>query len=147
MIVYYIGLYSTIFLENKIINTEIIKNAFNLSEFSYFTRNNIKEFMLFTVNTILLHSTFDKNQNQRITVNVKDYKISLDLRRNNMASIIITDFEYPDNVSFNILNQILYNKETVDTMINKCQDPVQVDKIYKINEDLSKTDLDCFFLL
>ena len=69
MIVYYIGLYSTIFLENKIINTEIIKNAFNLSEFSYFTRNNIKEFMLFTVNTILLHSTFDKNQNQRTTRN------------------------------------------------------------------------------
>ena len=129
MIVYYIGLY----LKNE--KTSIlIKDDYNLSSITYFCKSSVKEFILFIIKLIISKDIIEKT-----TITEKDYKISIDPRKNNVIGLIITDFEYPVNVAFDILNKVIFDPKILHDIIIKCQDPRDISKIYKVNEELDKT--------
>jgi synaptobrevin family protein YKT6 len=83
------------------------------------------------------------------------YHVHMHLMANGLGALALCDDEYPPRVAYSILSELMTqfaamkpewvsikhdsNIKFVEKYIEKCQNPAEVDKIFKIQEDLDKT--------
>ncbi|KAI8109702.1 hypothetical protein M9434_000981 [Picochlorum sp. BPE23] len=126
----------------------------DLASFGYFQRNSVKEFLMFVSRTVSRKTAVG----QRQTVQQDEYFCHA-YNRDGLVGIAFADKEYPVRAGFSVVNKILDDFEgkqgdswrgaTADTFtqenpdleasLQKYQDPVQADKLTKIQQDLDET--------
>ena len=99
-------LYSLIILNY---NTDIVYQSYDLSSFSFFKRNTIKEFIIFFAKTIAKRT----NINEKTSVEEEQYFIHL-YKTNNLTAIVVCDNEYPERSAFNIIHKMLVETNSDD---------------------------------
>lgn len=128
-------------------------SASDLASFGYFQRTSVQEFMDFT-SKILVERT---NVGQRTSVREQEYMCHVYARSDSLAGVLISDHEYPQRVSFTLLNkvlddfsskyppfqwsdanQIMQFPEAAD-FLQKYQNPKEADAMSKIQSDLDET--------
>lgn len=152
MKIYYIGILKTTEGAKSIELT----SAKDLSDFSFFERNGVAQFMTFFSETIAGRTT----PGQRQSVEENKYVGHAYARSEGVAGIIITDKDYPVRPAYTLLNKVLDEyisahppsewknvTETnpslefpeLQTYIKKYQDPSQADAIMKVQQELDET--------
>jgi synaptobrevin family protein YKT6 len=129
-------LYSILLFQKAKENLEIRNEGYNLSHVSFFYRRTIKEFIVFYSKIVAQNI-----QNQKICVIEKEYKICAE-NKNDFTVVVATDKEYPDRAIFSIIDSVWkeMNKDiNLNKMVDKYQDPCEVDKIMKIQRDIDTT--------
>ncbi|KAL3090317.1 hypothetical protein niasHS_006769 [Heterodera schachtii] len=81
----------------------LLKGAFELNSFSFFTRKNVQEFMQFTAKLIAERSATPS----RSSVKEGEYFIHCMVRQDNLVGVCITDEQYQSRVAFTLLNKVL----------------------------------------
>ncbi|KAI3409751.1 hypothetical protein GPALN_006130 [Globodera pallida] len=81
----------------------LLKGAFELSSFSFFTRKNVQEFMQFTAKLISERSATPS----RSSVKEGEYFIHCMVRHDNLVGVCVTDEQYQSRVAFTLLNKVL----------------------------------------
>lgn len=151
MKIYYIGVFrsdSEKALELSEVN--------DLSQFGYFERSSVGQFMTFFAETVATRTS----AGQRQSVEEGNYVGHVYARSEGVCGVLITDKEYPVRPAYTLLNKVLDEylvehsveewkdiKETNDTLkmkelelyISKYQDPAQADAIMKVQQELDET--------
>ncbi|CAD7699445.1 unnamed protein product [Ostreobium quekettii] len=128
--------------------------ACDLSNFGYFQRGSVRDFITFTSRTIVQRT----QRGQRQTVQHEDYFIHVHVKESGLAGVAVCDQEYPQRAAFSVVTRALedYGAKFGDAfrsasgdgqeatpVLEQClarfQDPAQADKLTKIQRDLDET--------
>lgn len=128
--------------------------AQDLSSFGYFQRTSVKEMITFVSRTIVRRTQLG----QRQTVQHEDYFCHVHVRESGLAGIAVADKDYPARAAFSVVATVLdeylekhgesfrsVNADSsqgdaiVEPALVKYQDPLNADKIMKIQKDLDET--------
>lgn len=132
--------------------------AKDLSQFSFFQRSSIAEFMKFFGETI----TSRTQPGQRQSIEQDGYIGHVFYRSEGVAGLLITDKEYPIRPAYTLLNKVLdefiatyppaqwssltteppagkYALPALEQYIKKYQDPSQADAIMRVQQELDDT--------
>jgi synaptobrevin family protein YKT6 len=133
----------------------ILSFASDLSSFGFFQRSSVKEFLIFTTRTVSRKTSVG----QRQTVQQDEYFCHA-YNRDGLVGIAFADREYPVRAGFSVVNKVLDDFESrhggdrwrgalSDTFteedpelqgaLQRYQDPLQADKLTKIQQDLDET--------
>ncbi|KAL3533147.1 hypothetical protein ACH5RR_006668 [Cinchona calisaya] len=132
----------------------ILANAYDVSNFGFFQRSSVKEFITFVGRTVAKRTL----PSQRQSVQHEEYKVH-SYNRNGLCAVAFTDDHYPVRSAFSLLNQVLdeYQKNFGDSWktvqadntsqpwpylseaLSKFQDPAEADKLLKIQRELDET--------
>ncbi|RYR30441.1 hypothetical protein Ahy_B01g055213 [Arachis hypogaea] len=96
----------------------ILANATDVSQFGYFQRSSVREFIVFIARTVAKRTP----QGQRQSVQHEEYKVHA-YNRNGLCALGVMDDHYPVRSAFSLLNK----------------DPHEADKLLKIQKDLDET--------
>lgn len=132
----------------------------DVSNFSFFERSSVSQFMTFFADTVASRT----NPGQRQSVQEgTTYTGHVYGRTEGIAGVVITDQEYPVRVAYSLLNKILdeylvkhqvtpaflaaatkpnepqFSLETLDDYIKRYQDPQQADTMLKVQQELDET--------
>lgn len=127
-------IYSILLFKNK----KLLHRIDELSTFGYFYRNSISEFILFFSGLILNKTEYNKRE----VVTEKEYIFYSFKYSDNSEYVIVCDKEYPEKAAFLLINDIHRSHDKVqyiDSAIVDFQNPMNVDKLMKIQDDLEKT--------
>ncbi|XP_068167206.1 synaptobrevin homolog YKT6 [Antennarius striatus] len=132
----------------------LLKAAYDLSTFGFFQRNGVQEFMTFT-SALIVERT---SQGSRASVKEQEYLCHVYVRNDNLASVVIADTEYPQRVSFTLLEKVLdefsnqvesrhwpsgtpetINYRGLDIYLAKYQNPREADAMTKVQAELDET--------
>ena len=132
----------------------VLSQAFEVSEFGFFQRSGVREFLTFCTKTF----TKRTKSGSRQVVEHEGYLCHVQMKANGLGMCVITDKEYPGRVAFSLINDTLMKFEEAcgklwasaqanafDTFepvvhaINHFQDPQEADKICKIQKQLDDT--------
>ncbi|KAI3403931.1 YKT6 [Candida oxycetoniae] len=151
MKVYYIGI-----LKTTGSKTVELTSARDLSQFSFFERNGVSQFMTFFSETVAQRTA----AGQRQSVEEGNYIGHTYTRSEGLSAVIITDKEYPVRPAYTLINKILeeylslhpksewdnieqsntsLNYPQLETYLKKYQDPAQADSIMKVQQELDDT--------
>lgn len=151
MKVYYIGILNT--SGNKAVE---LTSARDLSQFSFFERNGVSQFMTFFAETVSQRTP----AGQRQSVEEGNYVGHTYTRSEGISGVIITDKEYPVRPAYTLINKILEEYLSLhpksewqnldqtnstlaypelETYLKKYQDPSQADSIMKVQQELDDT--------
>lgn len=151
MKIYYIGIFRSD--PEKALELSEVKD---LSQFGYFERSSVGQFMTFFAETVATRTT----AGQRQSVEEGNYIGHVYARSEGLCGVLITDKEYPVRPAYTLLNKVLEEyliqhpieewrdvKETneslklkdIDLYIRKYQDPSQADAIMKVQQELDET--------
>ena len=133
-------------LYNK--NPILLYSQYDLTDFSYFYRNNIKELLIGLSKQLIKRLDSNKHYKVNETINDIDFVCHTFININNLCYIMITDKEYLDRLIMNYISDIsynlhLYNNDTkissdvLDNLWSKYLNPK--DSIQKIKDDLDET--------
>ncbi|KAI8867638.1 hypothetical protein GQ42DRAFT_164661 [Ramicandelaber brevisporus] len=134
---------------------EPLASATELSEFSFFQRPSVREFMTFFASTIAERT----RPGMRQGVEQDSYMAYAYCRPDKLAAVAIVDKEYPSRVVFSLLNKILDEFSAkvgmylssinaaqaqakypeIEQHIQKYQDPRQADTIMRVQQELDET--------
>ncbi|KAI3993329.1 hypothetical protein MKX01_010072 [Papaver californicum] len=134
-------------------NPIILANACDVSQFGYFQRTGVREFIVFVGRTVAKRTT----PGQRQSVQHEEYKVH-SYNRNGLCVLGFMDDHYPVRSAFSLLNKVLdeYEKNFGDSWktaqadatqpwpylteaLTKFQDPAEADKLLKIQRELDET--------
>ncbi|XP_074270272.1 VAMP-like protein YKT61 [Silene latifolia] len=134
-------------------NPTILANASDLSNFGYFQKSSIREFIVFVSRTVAKRTP----PGQRQSVQHEEYKVHA-YNRGGLCALGFMDDHYPVRSSFSLLNKVLdeYEKNFGDSWrtvatdstqpwpylneaLTKFQDPAEADKLLKIQRELDET--------
>lgn len=150
MKIYYIGILKT--------GTKTVEltSARDLSQFSFFERTGVSQFMTFFSETVAQRT----QSGQRQSIEEGNYVGHTYARLEGLAGVVITDKEYPVRPVYTLINKFLeeylslhpskewqtvtetnpsFTYATLDTYIKKYQDPTQADSIMKVQQELDET--------
>eukprot|EP00735_Rhodelphis_limneticus_P006178 TRINITY_DN1854_c0_g1::TRINITY_DN1854_c0_g1_i1::g.14130::m.14130 TRINITY_DN1854_c0_g1::TRINITY_DN1854_c0_g1_i1::g.14130 ORF type:complete len:213 (+),score=29.57,sp/Q9ZRD6/YKT61_ARATH/51.49/2e-65,Longin/PF13774.1/5.5e-17,Synaptobrevin/PF00957.16/1.8e-14,MIS13/PF08202.6/0.011,DUF3867/PF12983.2/0.051 TRINITY_DN1854_c0_g1_i1:35-640(+) len=133
----------------------LLTAAYELSSFGYFQRGSIQEMCLFFGRTLVKQT----QPGMRQSVEHEEYLCHVHVRPNGLGCVAICDKEYPPRVAFTLLMKIMDEFEqetpswntkhgghdgqlelsTLDSHIQKYQNPAEADKLMKIQKDLDET--------
>ncbi|KAG6878461.1 palmitoyltransferase [Termitomyces sp. T159_Od127] len=132
----------------------ILTSASDLSSFSFYQKGSVGEFMTFFSKTVAERTP----QGQRQSVQENNYTAHVYNRggAEQLAAVIITDQEYPVRPAFSLLTKLLdeftaqipqssfanpatINFPSINTYIQKYQDPRQADTIMRVQQELDET--------
>ncbi|KAF9074393.1 snare-like protein [Rhodocollybia butyracea] len=132
----------------------VLATASDLSQFSFYQKGSVGEFMGFLSRTVAERTP----QGQRQSVQENNYVAHVYNRggAEQLAAVIITDQEYPVRPAFSILTKVLddfitkvpqssfstpsaINFTEIQTYVSKYQDPKQADTIMRIQQELDET--------
>ncbi|KAG5421759.1 YKT6 [Candida metapsilosis] len=151
MKVYYIGILNT--SGEKAVE---LTSARDLSQFSFFERNGVSQFMTFFAETVSQRTP----AGQRQSVEEGNYVGHTYTRSEGISGVIITDKEYPVRPAYTLINKILEEYlslhpksewqnldqtnatlaySELETYLKKYQDPAQADSIMKVQQELDET--------
>lgn len=133
-----------------------LTSAKDLSQFSFFERTGVSQFMTFFSETVSQRT----NAGQRQSIEEGNYIGHTYTRLEGLSCVIISDKEYPVRPAYTLINKILdeylslHNKsewenvseptpslhyDKLDQYISKYQDPSQADSIMKVQQELDET--------
>ena len=133
-----------------------LTSARDLSQFSFFERNGVSQFMTFFSETVSQRT----QAGQRQSIEEGNYIGLTYTRSEGLACVIITDKEYPVRPAYTLINKILeeylslhpqkdwanisatnasFNYDNLEHYIKKYQDPSQADSIMKVQQELDET--------
>ncbi|KAH3899993.1 probable Synaptobrevin homolog YKT6 [Saccharomycodes ludwigii] len=160
MKIYYIGILKHFENKNNSADstaTEICSSK-NLSDFGFFERSSVSQFMSFFSNTVASRTGPNKRQSIQEGDNYVGHVYT---RSEGITGVLITDKEYPVRAAYTLLNKILEDflviapnwktdapdnanipptlQGTLDNYINKYQDPSQADSLLKVQQELDET--------
>ncbi|KNE66767.1 hypothetical protein AMAG_11261 [Allomyces macrogynus ATCC 38327] len=137
--------------------SEIRASESDLSQFGFFQRGSVQEFMNFTAKTLVERT----GSGQRQSVEQDEFMVHCYLRPDNLAGVIITDREYPLRVAFTLISKILDDFTATFTPATtwatltpnaanpafpqlkeqfvKYQDPHSADSLMKVQKELDET--------
>ncbi|XP_026435349.1 VAMP-like protein YKT61 [Papaver somniferum] len=134
-------------------NPIILANACDVSQFGYFQRTGVREFIVFVGRTLAKRTP----PGQRQSVQHEEYKVH-SYNRNGLCVLGFMDDHYPVRSAFSLLNKVLdeYEKDFADSWktakedatqpwpylteaLTKFQDPAEADKLLKIQRELDET--------
>ncbi|XP_061718069.1 synaptobrevin homolog YKT6 [Cydia pomonella] len=149
-----VKVYGLLVLYKGVNSATILKDAYDLSSFSYFQKGSVQEFMSFVSKTMVERTQPAARQ----SVKEGEYMLQVYVRADNLAGILISDHEYPSRVAHTLITKILdeftarvpantwptANNTTVDfpvlpQYLVKYQNPREADALTKIQEDLDET--------
>ncbi|XP_063385155.1 synaptobrevin homolog YKT6 [Cydia fagiglandana] len=149
-----VKVYGLLVLYKGVNNATILKDAYDLSSFSYFQKGSVQEFMSFVSKTMVERTQPAARQ----SVKEGEYMLQVYVRADNLAGVLISDHEYPSRVAHTLITKILdeftarvpantwptANNTTVDfpvlpQYLVKYQNPREADALTKIQEDLDET--------
>ncbi|KAI5966475.1 YKT6 [Candida pseudojiufengensis] len=152
MKVYYIGI-----LKSNGDKTIELTSSRDLSQFSFFERNGVSQFMTFFSETVAQRTPVG----QRQSVEEGNYIGHTYTRSEGLSGVIITDKEYPVRPAYTLINKILEEylslhpknewinltetnsnlnyQSQLDIYLKKYQDPSQADSIMKVQQELDDT--------
>ncbi|KAG6873698.1 hypothetical protein C0995_012160 [Termitomyces sp. Mi166 len=132
----------------------VLSSASDLSSFSFYQKGSVGEFMTFFSRTVAERTP----QGQRQSVQENNYTAHVYNRggAEQLAAVIITDQEYPVRPAFSLLTKLLdeftaqipqssfdnpaaINFPSINTYIQKYQDPRQADTIMRVQQELDET--------
>ncbi|KAG7153321.1 synaptobrevin homolog YKT6-like [Homarus americanus] len=132
----------------------LLKTAYDLSQFSFFQRGSVQEFMAFTSKIITERS----NPCSRQSVKEQEYMCHVYVRADNLAGVVISDHEYQYRVAHNMLNRIIDDfaakvpshlwPDTEESAIPytelpatlaRWQNPREADSLTKVQEEVEET--------
>jgi synaptobrevin family protein YKT6 len=97
-------IFSIIILHKSEANeAKILKCSNDLSNFGYFQRSTINEFMKFT-SKLIVERTLPE---YRASVKQQEYIAHYNVRYDNLSCVLISDEEYPKRVAHTLINKIL----------------------------------------
>jgi len=136
----------------------ILTGEQDVSDWSYFTRDGIKQFMVFTSRTV-----FNQVHNLKATVKEKEYFCHCIKAKDGFGAVLIADAEYKNSLAFILISDLL-NKfrrkfsaradfkarctkdhgfdadfPELAKLLVDAQDPMKVDKVAKIQATLDQT--------
>lgn len=130
--------------------------ARDLSQFSFFERTGVSQFMTFFLETVSLRT----QAGQRQSIEEGNYVGHTYNRSEGIACVVITDKEYPVRPAYTLINKILeeylllhpkqewenvdattalLNYANLEQYLKKYQDPSQADAIMKVQQELDET--------
>ncbi|EMG46694.1 YKT6 Synaptobrevin YKT6 [Candida maltosa Xu316] len=151
MKIYYIGI-----LRPGSDNTIELTSARDLSQFSFFERNGVSQFMTFFSETVAQRTA----AGQRQSVEEGNYIGHTYTRSEGISAVIITDKDYPVRPAYTLINKILdeylalhpasewknidktnagLEFGNLENYLKKYQDPTQADSIMKVQQELDDT--------
>lgn len=151
MRIYYIGILRT--GGSKALE---LTSARDLSQFSFFERNSVSQFMTFFSETVSQRT----QAGQRQSIEEGNYVGHTHTRLEGLACVIITDKEYPVRPAYTLINKILdeylslhpqsqwaniaatnstFQYDQIEQYLKKYQDPTQADSIMKVQQELDET--------
>ncbi|KAG5717636.1 Synaptobrevin like protein [Termitomyces sp. T112] len=132
----------------------VLSSASDLSSFSFYQKGSVGEFMTFFSKTVAERTP----QGQRQSVQENNYTAHVYNRggADQLAAVIIADQEYPVRPAFSLLTKLLdeftaqipqssfdnpasINFPSINTYIQKYQDPRQADTIMRVQQELDET--------
>ncbi|KAJ3828696.1 snare-like protein [Lentinula raphanica] len=132
----------------------VLSNASDLSQFSFYQKGSVAEFMSFFARTVAERTP----QGQRQSVQENNYTAHVYNRggAESLAAVIITDQEYPVRPAFSLLTKILdeftakvpqssfgnpssISFPEIQVYVTKYQDPTQADTIMRVQQELDET--------
>lgn len=133
---------------------KILKAASDLSNFGYFQRGSVEEFLKFTSKILIERS----QQGSRSSVKEQDYIAHVYARSDQLCGVIYSDQEYPKRVAHTLLNKVLEdfskvvpsnswptiaeesaNYTDLQATLSKYQNPKEADALTKLQMDLDET--------
>ncbi|KAK6456106.1 Longin-like domain-containing protein [Scheffersomyces xylosifermentans] len=151
MKIYYIGILRT--TGEKALE---LTSARDLSQFSFFERTGVSQFMTFFSETVSQRT----QAGQRQSIEEGNYVGHTYTRSEGIACVVITDKEYPVRPAYTLINKILeeylslhpqqewasitatnnsLSYDTLEQYLKKYQDPSQADSIMKVQQELDET--------
>lgn len=128
--------------------------AHDLQQFGYFQRSSVKEFMDFTSKIVCERTSIS----QRASVKEQEYMVHCYVRSDSLSAVLISDHEYPQRVSFTLLNKVLEDFSCrygagiwpsaepdsltftqCEEFLQKYQNPKEADAMTKLQSDLDET--------
>lgn len=150
MKIYYIGILK---VKDSVVE---LAAARDLSQFSFFERSSVSQFMTFFSETVSQRT----QAGQRQSIEEGNYVGHTYTRLEGLSCVVITDKEYPVRPAYTLINKILeeylslhpakewstvtepnlaFAFDKLDTYIKKYQDPSQADSIMKVQQELDET--------
>ncbi|SAM03607.1 hypothetical protein [Absidia glauca] len=131
---------------------KVLASQYDLSDFGYFQRGSVQEFMNFTSITIVERT----QTGQRQSVESENNVAHVYAHPQGISGVIFSDKEYPSRVAFSLLNKVLdeflvkfppekwtgtqlLDYPELNTYLQKYQDPKQADTIMKVQNELDET--------
>lgn len=151
MKIYYIGVFRN--GGEKALELSEVKD---LSQFGFFERGSVGQFMTFFAETVATRTA----AGQRQSIEEGNYIGHVYARAEGLCGVLITDKEYPVRPAYTLLNKILdeysvahptntwksvsetnesLKMQNLDLYIKKYQDPSQADAIMKVQQELDET--------
>lgn len=131
----------------------------DVSDWSFFTRSSIRDFMIFTTRTV-----YQKLKNPKASVQEKEYMCHSIKTKTGLGCVIIADAEYKSLLAFSLMQELLTKfKRKFDLskvehrakcmkdhgfdadfpelkkLLVDCQDPTKVDKVLKVHAQIDQT--------
>ncbi|KAK0417793.1 hypothetical protein QR680_013214 [Steinernema hermaphroditum] len=134
---------------------KLMKSAFDLSSFSFFQRNSVKEFMEFTGKLLVERN----NVPSRSSMQENEYFCHTYIRQDGLSGVCVTDGEYQKRVAFTMLTKVLDDfsqkvhsvqwaqiKSEKDCtyvglpeLLTKWQNPREADAMTRVQEEVEET--------
>ncbi|MCL7049863.1 hypothetical protein MKW94_029930 [Papaver nudicaule] len=134
-------------------NPTVLANACDVSQFGFFQKTAVREFIVFVGRTVAKRTSLG----QRQSVQQEEYKVH-SFNRNGLCALGFMDDHYPVRSAFSLLNKVLdeYDKDFGDSWktaqadatqpwpylteaLTKFQDPAEADQLLKIQRELDET--------
>ncbi|PSN51198.1 Synaptobrevin YKT6 [Blattella germanica] len=131
-----------------------LKSAYDLSNFSFFQRGSVQEFMAFVSKTIVERTQTAARQ----SVKEGEYMCHVYVRGDNLAGVLISDHDYPHRVAHTLITKVLdefsitvpaanwpvgteatISFPQITNFLAKYQNPREADAMTKIQEELDET--------
>lgn len=150
MKIYYIGILK---VGDSVVE---LSSARDLSQFSFFERSSVSQFMTFFSETVSQRTP----AGQRQSIEEGNYIGHTYTRSEGLSCVIISDKEYPVRPAYTLINKILEEYlslhpssewglvtatnpsltfDKLETYLKKYQDPSQADSIMKVQQELDET--------
>jgi synaptobrevin family protein YKT6 len=133
----------------------LLKNASELSGFSFFYRNNVAEFMSFTGRLLAERSAVPS----RSSIKENEYFIHCYVRPDRLTGVCVTDEEYQARVAFSMLSKVLEdfaatiapptwgqiqnekncNYSKLPELLTKWQNPREADALTRVQDEVEET--------
>uniref|UniRef100_A0A1I7ZJY3 Synaptobrevin homolog YKT6 n=1 Tax=Steinernema glaseri TaxID=37863 RepID=A0A1I7ZJY3_9BILA len=134
---------------------KLMKSAFDLSSFSFFQRNSVKEFMEFTGKLLVERNAVPS----RSSMQENEYFCHTYIRQDGLSAVCVSDAEYQKRVAFTMLTKVLedfsqkvhsvqwaqikHEKDcayaALPELLAKWQNPREADAMTRVQEEVEET--------
>uniref|UniRef100_A0A914QKE4 Uncharacterized protein n=1 Tax=Panagrolaimus davidi TaxID=227884 RepID=A0A914QKE4_9BILA len=126
-------LYSILLFQKSTVGhkPKLLKDAYDLKDFSFFQRGSVKEFMDFTGRLLIERAATP----YRTSIKEQEYFIYCYVRQDNLTGVCITDGEYNDAIQ----NAASCSYSKLPELLAKWQNPREADSLIRVQDEIEET--------